>query len=104
MERIVVDTFIVPEESRSAFLELASRAQGFLKTLPGFVEGYLYERVDLTGTTNFMTTAVWENEEAYENAKKSATSEFQKWGFNQPEALKKLKIEKDRALYTRSPW
>ena len=46
MEKVLVDAFIVPEESREAFLEGARRVQGFLKTLPGSVEGFLLERKD----------------------------------------------------------
>ena len=46
MEKVLVDAFIVPEESREAFLEGARRVQRFLKTLPGFVEGFLLERKD----------------------------------------------------------
>jgi hypothetical protein len=31
---------------------------------------------------NFLTTAVWENEEAFEDAKRAIAIEFQKRGFN----------------------
>jgi len=43
---------------------------------------------------NFLTTAVWENEEAFENAKKAVAIEYQKQGFNPQETRKKLKIGK----------
>ena len=44
METILIDEFIVPEESRAAFLEAARKTQSLIKTLPGFVEGFLYEK------------------------------------------------------------
>ena len=47
MEKVLVDAFIVPEESREAFLEGARRVQRFLKTLPGFVEGFQPHLPDL---------------------------------------------------------
>ena len=51
-----------------------------------------------------MTTAVWKDEEAYQNAKKSAAEEFQRIGFNPPEIMKKLKVEIDRGVYRRSQY
>jgi hypothetical protein len=44
MERVLIDTFIVPEECNAAFLEGARKVQSFLRTLPGFVEGFLYDK------------------------------------------------------------
>jgi heme-degrading monooxygenase HmoA len=104
MEKILVDTFIVPQESRSAFLERARKAQGFIKTLPGFVEGFLHEKTEGTSRTNFMSMAVWESEEAFDNAKKAVASEFQRSGFNPQESLKTLKIESERAVCWRTPY
>jgi hypothetical protein len=51
-----------------------------------------------------MTTAVWRDEEAFHNARKSAAEGFKKIGFNPPEIMKNLKIEIDRAVYFRSPY
>jgi len=51
-----------------------------------------------------LTTAVWENEEAFENAKKAVAIEYQKQGFNPQETRKKLKIESVRSTYQRSPY
>lgn len=46
MEIVLIDTFVVPQESRAAFLEGARKVQSFIRTLPGFVEGFLYEKKD----------------------------------------------------------
>jgi len=104
MERVLIDTFIVPEESKAEFLEGARKSQSFIRTLPGFVEGFLYEKKDGENRYNFLTTAVWENEEAFENAKKAVAIEYQKQGFNPQETRKKLKIESVRSTYQRSPY
>src|SRR5258706_12490175 len=101
METILIDEFIVPEESRAAFLEAARKTQGLIKTLPGFVEGFLYEKKDGESRHNFLTTAVWENEEAIENARKVVASEFQKRGFNPHEVRRKLKMDSERSPYAR---
>jgi len=104
LERVLLDTFIVPEESKAEFLEGAHKSQSFIRTLPGFVEGFLYEKKDGENRYNFLTTAVWENEEAFENAKKAVAIEYQKQGFNPQETRKKLKIESVRSTYQRSPY
>jgi heme-degrading monooxygenase HmoA len=104
MEKVLIDAFIVPEESRAAFLERAHQAQSFVRTLPGFVEGFLYEKQDGETRYNFLTTAVWESEEAFENAKKAVAIEFQKRGFNPQDAARKLKIESVRSTYGRFPY
>ena len=104
MERVLIDTFIVPEESKPAFLEGARRVQSFLRTLPGFVEGFLYEKEDEESRYNFLTTAVWESEAALENAKRAVAVEFQKLGFNPQETTKRLTIESVRSTYERSSY
>jgi heme-degrading monooxygenase HmoA len=104
MEKVLNDTFIVPEESKAAFLERARKVQRFIRTLPGFVEGFLYEKKDGESHHNFVTTAVWESEEAFENAIRAVAIEFQKQGFNREEATKTLKIESVRSTYERSPY
>ncbi len=104
MQRALVDIFVVPEESKPEFLEGAHGVQRFLKTLPGFVEGYLYEKRDQQGRCNYITVAVWESEEALESAKKATAAEFKKRDYDPQETRKKLKIESERAVYVRSPY
>jgi heme-degrading monooxygenase HmoA len=64
--------------------------------LPGFVEGFVYESTDGGSRHNVVTTAVWKDADAYQNAKKSAAEEFERIGFNPPEIMKKLKVEIER--------
>lgn len=104
MKKVLIDTFVVPEESKSIFLDRVRQVQAFLRTLPGFVEGFLHERVEGTGRFNIVTTAVWESESALENAKSAATEEFKKAGFNPQEMMKRLNVEVERAIYHRSPY
>jgi|GEM_PF-1011986 len=102
MQKVLIDTFIVPDESKYAFLDRTLKVQSFLKTLPGFVEGFIYEKTDGESRCNFITTAVWENEEAFENARKATAAEFQKLGFNPKDTITKLKIESKRAPFTKN--
>jgi heme-degrading monooxygenase HmoA len=104
MEIILIDEFTVPEESKAEFLEGARKVQSFIKTLPGFIEGVLYEKKDGDSRHNFLTTAVWGNEEAFENAKRAVAIEHQKQGFNPQETRQRLNIESVRSTYARSPY
>jgi heme-degrading monooxygenase HmoA len=104
LEIVLIDKFIVPEESKTRFLEEVRKSATFLRTLPGFVEGFIYEKIEGESRQNLVTTAVWQDEEAFRNAKKSAAEEFKKIDFNPPEIMKNLKVEIERAVYSRSPY
>ena len=69
---------IVPEESKAAFLERTQKVQSFIRTLPGFVDGFLYQKKDGESRHNFLTTAVWENEAAFENAEGPSPPNFKR--------------------------
>src|SRR5258708_25202049 len=101
MEIVLIDTFIVPEESKNEFRKGAAEAQSFVGSLPGYVEGYIYEQTDGESNYNFLTTAVWKNEEAFENAKKVVLINYQKRGFDPEANRKRLKIEHTRSTYAR---
>ena len=102
MEVVLIDKFIVPDESKATFLAEVRKSSGFLRTLPGFVEGYVYESTDGGSRHNVVTSAVWKDEEAFQNASKRAADEFQRIGFNPSEIMKRLKVEIDRGVYRRS--
>lgn len=104
MEKVLIDTFVVPEESKAAFLDVARNVQLFLKSLPGFVEGFLFEKKDGDSRYNFLTTAVWRDEAAFENARQSVAAEFQRNGFDPQETIRRLQIERLRSVYERSPY
>ena len=43
VEVVLLDKFMVPEESKAAFLAEIRKRSAFLRTLPGFVEGFVFE-------------------------------------------------------------
>jgi heme-degrading monooxygenase HmoA len=104
MQIALIDTFVVPEASKAALIEQAKQSAKFLRTLPGFVEGYIFEKTSGDGSHNIVTTAVWQDQAAYENAKKSAAAEFRRVGFNPQEIMSKLNVTFQRAVYRRSPY
>ena len=72
--------------------------------MPGFVEGFVYEKTDGESRHNVLTTAVWLDEEAFQNARKSAAEGFKKIGCTPAEIMKNLNVEIERAVYRRSPY
>jgi len=104
MEIVLIDTFIVPEESKNEFRDAAVNAQNFIKTLPGYVEGYIYEQKDGDSQYNFLTTAVWKDQDAFEAAKKAVSTEYQKRGYDPQVTRQKLGIAQTRSTYNRSPY
>ena len=104
MKVVLVDTFIVPEESKSRFVEEVHKSAAFLRTLPGFVEGFVYEKVDGESRHNIVTTTAWKDESAFLNAKKSAAEGCKKIGFHPQQIMKDLNVEIERAVYRRSPY
>jgi heme-degrading monooxygenase HmoA len=104
MEVVVIDSLVVPEESKEIFLQRVRQSAEILKKLPGFVEGYVYEKKSGEGDVNIVTTAVWKDEEVLENAKKAIVTEFRKHGTNPAEIMKRLRVQASRSIYTRSPY
>lgn len=104
MEVVLIDRFVVPEESKARFLEEVHKSASFLRTLPGFVEGFVYEKTDGESRNNVVTTAVWEDEAAFQSARKRAAEGFKEIGFNPQEIMKSLRVEIERAAYRRSPY
>jgi len=102
MEIVLIDTLIVPEESKREFREAAATAHNFVRSLPGYVEGFIYEQIDGETSYNFLTGAVWKNEAAFEAAKKAVLSEYQRTGYDPEAARKRLGIEQTRSTYTRT--
>lgn len=104
MEIVLIDTFIVPEAARDEFRDAAVKAQNFIKTLPGYVEGFIYEQMDGDSPYNFLTNAVWKDEAAFEAAKKAVLDEYAKRGYDPAVTRKRLGIEQTRSTYSRNPY
>jgi heme-degrading monooxygenase HmoA len=100
-QKVLVDMFIVPPESRASFLETSRTIQDILKTLPGFVEGFVYEKEEGDGRHNILTTAVWEDEKAFEDAKKTVATKLQALGLNPGEKMRTLNVQIKRGVYER---
>jgi len=104
MEIVLLDIFVVPDESKSALLETSRSIGDVLRSLPGFVEGFVYEKKTGDGRHNIVTTTVWEDESAFERARNAVPEKLRALGINPAERMKELKVEIERGVYTRTPY
>jgi heme-degrading monooxygenase HmoA len=104
MQIALIDSFVVPEESRRAFLQRVRQSGEILKTLPGFIEGYVYEKKSGESDVSIVTTAVWRDAKAVEHAKAIMAAEYQKQGANPADIMKSLDVRASRSLFSREPY
>ena len=101
MQKILIQLYSVPENAVIEFREAAYKRQAFIRTIAGYVEGDKFEKSDGESRYNFITKAVWENEEALENARKAITLEDERMGYDPQANAKRLGIESIRSTYER---
>jgi len=101
---VLIDLFTVPEAALPEFLEAAGKLPPLLRTLPGYVEGWIYQVQDGPTAYNVVTTAVWENQQAFENAAERAQEEYRRIGFDPHEVVKRLNVKMERGIFERRPY
>ena len=104
MEIAVIDQFVVPPDAMSEFLETSRKVQKVLKTFPGFLEGFVYEKRDGDGRNNVITTVVWQNEDAYTNARTAMADMLQSFSPDPQAVMRKLGIQIERGRFGRTPF
>ncbi|TGM11237.1 antibiotic biosynthesis monooxygenase [Leptospira selangorensis] len=99
MQKVLIDTFIVPKKSKLEFFNRVKVNRNFIKNLPGFVQDSSYIREKSSNEIQFVTVAIWEDEEAISNAKKEVQASYQKEGFDMPGMLERLGISIERGIF-----
>jgi len=95
-----IDKFKVPAAAREEFLSRVRTSNEVLHAIPGFVEDRFFEQLGATGNSKIVTIAVWENEQAFSEAKLLVQEHYKKIGFNPGDIIKRLGIEADMDAYT----
>ena len=104
MEIVVIDQFVVPPDAMAELLETSRKAQKVLKTRPGLLEGFVYEKRDGDGRNNAITPLVWQNEDAYRNARTAMADTLQSFSPNPQAVMRKLGIQIERGSFERTPF
>lgn len=76
MPIVLIDIYTMPDEAAATFVERARPIQTLLKTLPGFIEGHLHECMAGDSPFRFVSTAVWADEAALDNARNAVSAEI----------------------------
>lgn len=95
-----IDKFTVPDPARAEFIDKVCITHELLKTLPGFIQDFVFEQIGGPGTFNFVTMAVWENADALEVAKRVVLAKHEEIGLKPDEMFERLKIKADVAIYS----
>lgn len=101
---VLIDMFSVPQAALAEFLEAAGRLPPLLRTLPGYVEGWIFQSRQADDRIDVVTTAVWEDAAAFENAKVRAQAEYKRLNFDPHEVIARLNVTMTRGVYSRTPY
>lgn len=104
MEIVIIDAFVVAEESKAALLKTSRAIQDVIKTFPGFVEGFVYEKRAGDGHHDIVTTTVWKDENAFENARSAVPVKLRELGIDPAAKMKALNVQIERGVFTRSAY
>ncbi|TGL59495.1 antibiotic biosynthesis monooxygenase family protein [Leptospira sarikeiensis] len=99
MQKILIDTFTVPKNSQEEFFNRVKINREFIKSLSGFVQDSAYIREKNRDELQFVTIAVWKDEEAITNAKNKVLTKYQEEGFDMPAMLQRLGITIERGIF-----
>jgi predicted ester cyclase len=95
-----IDKFFVPAAAIQEFQQRVKMNRDMIRQLPGFIEEAAYEYKDGEGNLICITVALWQNQEALNNAKEAVQALYKKEGFDAPAMFKRLGITVDRGVYT----
>jgi predicted ester cyclase/heme-degrading monooxygenase HmoA len=97
-----IDKFFVPAAAIDEFHERMQINRDIIKKLPGFIEDAVYEYKDNDGNLICVTVALWQNNDALNNAKEVVQAEYKKQGIDAPAMFKRLNITIDRGVYNQT--
>jgi heme-degrading monooxygenase HmoA len=101
--KIVVGKIEVPQKSIEAFRKQLHVTPNYLKKLPGFVTGEMYEMTDDSGTLHVLSITTWDNQSSFDNAQKKLAAFYKEINFDRMAFREKLNITADYALYVETP-
>jgi heme-degrading monooxygenase HmoA len=95
-----IDKFKVPKSARNEFIQGMQITHQLLRTLPGFIQDFVFEQISGVGEFNFVTVVVWKSANALESAKSAVMAKHEEIGFNPKELFSRLEIKADLANYS----
>jgi hypothetical protein len=97
--KIVVGKIEVPGRSIEAFRKQMHVTPNYLKKLPGYVAGEMYEMTDESGILHVLSITTWMNEESYKDAQLKLIAYYKEIDFDRMAFREKLEITANYSLY-----
>jgi len=94
-----IDTFVVPEVARDAFLAKVSETHELLGRMEGCLQNRVLEKVAGPGRFNIVTLVEWSDASSFESAKAFMKNRHAQSGFNAQDFWSRLGIEAEIANY-----
>lgn len=95
----LVDKMIVPKSSVEELRKQSSEIGKFIKSLPGLISQQAFEKEDAEGNLVIQTTAIWESQDALNNAREAVQGEFKRLNLDTHDLFTRLNIKVERAAY-----
>lgn len=96
-----VDKFAVPGNAREEFIGRVQAAHKVLRTIPGFLQDFVFEQFEGPGKFNVVTIVEWDGAESMEKAKAAIAARYKEMNFNPQEFLERSGIKADIGSYKR---
>jgi len=99
MQVTLIDRLTVPPGAKEEFIRRMNMNLEIIKKQPGFIKNEVFEPLDPHGDLIYVTTATYENEDAFQKAKQAVQAEYQREGFDMVAFAQRLNIKIDRGIY-----
>lgn len=94
-----IDTFVVPDAARDAFLAKVSETHELLGRMDGCLQNRVLEKVAGPGKFNIVTLVEWSDASSFERARAFMKNRHEQTGFNAQDFWSRLGIEAQIANY-----
>lgn len=94
-----INKFVVPSESRGAFLDLMARTHAIVRKQQGVVGDRFFEQESGPAVFNFVTTVEFTGPKAIENVLAAVADFDRQSGIDRPQKMAKLGVKADMGVY-----
>lgn len=99
MEQMLIDKASCPANAKMEFIKRMNISRDLIRKQPGLIKEEAYESTDKDGELTVITTVIWKNEEALQNARQMIMAEYKREGFNMLEFCQRSGIKIERGEY-----
>ena len=99
MRQVLIDKFVVPQNAFEEFTQRMDYNRCLIRNLPGFTQDMAYQQTGENGNAIVLTIAIWESQEAIDQAKATIQAEYDRIGYRPAAMFARLHITLERGIY-----